>query len=478
MIREDVNANQDEQLWADKLLASLNMPASVPMRERVISLGDNAGLQLDLLITDEVVDTMWGKWSVYQPDRIKDIKFRKAFKHLLSEGVRLGFRLNRFRDVVSSLPDPEDETAWAAVLEGVIAGQDRCKVRLFLSTSQYHAYMRSKQTNKNTDYNWDAKLTQVRDRLFYELGLVYPPFDVMVDESLQVEHFRVEWNDLQLPPRKGIDADRALVNDTVDRLKLLKVQGEKAVHPANGSECALINRANVKVCEDAGLITWDNRDYTIFSIRSVLRKAAGAFINRYLIWHFLNKINLKWPNLVSEVKKQINVDLLVQTLRGLVDEQISVRDLRTILESILSSRSKINVVDSLKYTLYAHNASGVMLKRTAVKHRTTVSDYINQARIASRRYISHKYIRDISTLEEAYQLDMKIEQRLMQAEDLLPEEHTELLQTIRNKVPLTSQNPLIFTNQEIRQRMRDEIRHDFPHLVVMSYDELSPYINI
>ncbi|MCI0664788.1 MAG: FHIPEP family type III secretion protein, partial [Acidobacteria bacterium] len=471
--------NEDVQTWADKLLASISMPASATARDRVISLGADACLYLDLLVTDEVVDTIWGMWNPDQPDRIKDKKFRKAFKHMLSEGVRLGFRLNRFRDVSESLPDPDDETAWAAVFEGVIAGRDRCKARLYFCQSQYHSYMRSKLANENVDDAWDAKLTTMRDGLFYELGIVYPPFDVMLDESLEDGDFRIEWNDLRLPPRKGIDHDHALVNDTVDRLKLLNVQGETAINPANGSECALIKSADVKMCESAGLTTWDNKGYMILMISSVLRRAGGAFINRYLIWYFLNAINDVWPTLVSEVKKQINIDLLVQILRGLIDEQISVRDSRTIFESLLSSRSRI-YADASKYILFANHASGVVLDRTAFKHRVTVTDYVNLVRIASKRYISHKYTRGQNTLI-VYLLDPAIERRLRRAQSLSPLEHKELLDAVRYEVgslPPTAQNPVILTTHDIRLRMRTEIRHEFPHLAVLSYQELSPDMNI
>lgn len=479
MISGGVRVNRDEQLWADRLLASLNIPASVPVCEWVISSGADAGLYLDLLVTDEVVDTMWSLWNAEQPGRIKNIKFRKAFKQLLSEGVRLGFCLSRFRDVSGSLPDPDDEAAWAAAFEGVIAGQDRCKVRLYLSPSRYHTYIRSKQVNEISDDSWDAKLAMMRDGLFYELGMVYPPFGVMVDDSLQDDYFRIEWNDLLLPPRKGIGDNQALVNDTVDRLKLLNVDGIAAVNPVNGSECALISSADAGLCEDAGLTTWNSKDYTILMLSAVLRQAAGAFINRYLIEYFLNAINEKWPTLVREVKQQINMDLLVQVLRGLIDEQISVRDFKAILETILSSRSGI-YADASKYILFAHNASGVILEKTVDQHRISVSDYVNQVRSAFRRYISHKYTRGQNTLL-VYLLDAAIEERLKQAERLLPEEHAELLQVVRDEagnLPPTATNPVILTTHDIRLRMRTEIRHEFPHLAVLSYQELSPDMNI
>jgi type III secretion protein V len=55
------------------------------------------------------------------------------------------------------------------------------------------------------------------------------------------------------------------------------------------------------------------------------------------------------------------------------------------------------------------------------------------------------------------------------------------LTVVRDEVgnlPPTAQNPVILTTQEVRLRLRKEVAHEFPHLNVLSYQELSPDMNI
>jgi hypothetical protein len=432
-----------------------------------------------LLVTDEVAKTLWTSWNPEQPRRIEDSVFRKAFAHMLAEGVRLGFHVNRFRDIARSLPDPvADGSNWATLFEGAIAGQDRCKVRISFGPDRYRAYT---STNQDTEKekSWDGMLSMMTDGLFYELGIVYPPIGVEADEALTGDYFRVEWNDVQLPPHRGIGDDKALVNDTVDRLKLLQVQGEETVNPANGSECAFIVSEDIEKCEQAGLTTWDSRGHVILTVAAVLRKAAGAFVNRYFVWYCLNALAQTWPMLVDQVKKQVDSDVLVQIIRGLADEEISFRNLRSVLEAILSEQSRI-YVNLTKYIIFAHRASGVTIGPTLGDSIMAVADHVTNVRNAMRRYISHKYTRGGNTLV-VYLIDPEIEARLGNPQDLFTEEREELLTAIRNEVgnlPPTAQSPVILTTQEIRLRLRREVRHEFPHLAVLSYQELSPDMNI
>ena len=64
---------------------------------------------------------------------------------------------------------------------------------------------------------------------------------------------------------------------------------------------------------------------------------------------------------------------------------------------------------------------------------------------------------------------------------LEPEITQEILTAVRNEVgnlPPTAQNPVILTTMEIRRYFRKLVELEFPHLAVLSYQELSPDMNI
>ncbi|RYE91828.1 MAG: EscV/YscV/HrcV family type III secretion system export apparatus protein, partial [Oxalobacteraceae bacterium] len=80
----------------------------------------------------------------------------------------------------------------------------------------------------------------MRDGLFYELGVKFPGIRVRGNESdLAAGTYIIMINEIPLVSG-NVALDKVLVNDTVDRLSLLNIQGEEATNPANGSECAWI----------------------------------------------------------------------------------------------------------------------------------------------------------------------------------------------------------------------------------------------
>jgi type III secretion protein V len=99
-----------------------------------------------------------------------------------------------------------------------------------------------------------------------------------------------------------------------------------------------------------------------------------------------------------------------------------------------------------------------------------------------RRYISHKYTRGSSSLV-VYLLDPAIESRVVEATDrpVTDGEREKILHAIFEEVgslPQSTHNPVILTTLEARRPFRDLIEFEFPYLSVLSYQELSPEMNI
>jgi hypothetical protein len=213
--------------------------------------------------------------------------------------------------------------------------------------------------------------------------------------------------------------------------------------------------------------------------KAALRGSAGAFVNRILIDTYLSHIEQAKPALAAEVERAIDKDLLAQVLRQLVKEGVSVRDLPSILHGMLSARD-IMPVPLSKYIVFAHAATTPMLSPEDRDGSARVDDYVEYARACCRRYISHKYTRGQSTLI-VYLLDPQFEERLAQARPLTPDEINRVSIALQREMPSTRHtpsSPVILTTQECRGRLQKAIYHEFPKLAVLSYQELSPEMNI
>jgi len=302
----------------------------------------------------------------------------------------------------------------------------------------------------------------MRDGLFYELGVKFPGIRVRGNETdLPDGTYIIMINEIPLVSG-NVSLSKVLVNDTVDRLTLLNIKGEEAVNPANGSECAWIPDDFANIAEQAGLTTWDSAGYMVLHLSSVLRKNAAEFVGIQEVQNMLEQLEQAFPALVKEVvPKAVSPFQLTDILRRLVEEEISIRDLRSILQALAEWGQVEN--DTVMLTEYVRNAL--------------------------KRYISHKYTRGGNTLV-VYLLDPQIEETVRSSIQhtqsgsylaLEPEITQEILTAVRNEVgnlPPTAQNPVILTTMEIRRYFRKLVELEFPHLAVLSYQELSPDMNI
>ena len=302
----------------------------------------------------------------------------------------------------------------------------------------------------------------MRDGVFYELGVKFPGIRVRGNETdLPDGAYIVMVNEIPIVSG-NVSLEKVLVNDTVDRLTLLNIKGDEAVNPANGSECAWIPAEYSSIAEQAGLTTWDAAGYMVLHLSSILRKNAAEFVGIQEVQNMLEQLEQAFPALVKEVvPKAVSPFQLTDILRRLVEEEISIRDLRSILQALAEWGQVEN--DTVMLTEYVRNAL--------------------------KRYISHKYTRGGNTLV-VYLLDPQIEETVRSSIQhtqsgsylaLEPEITQEILTAVRNEVgnlPPTAQNPVILTTMEIRRYFRKLVELEFPHLAVLSYQELSPDMNI
>ena len=305
-------------------------------------------------------------------------------------------------------------------------------------------------------------IPMMRDGLFYELGVRYPGLRVRGNEGdLPRGAYIIMVN--EIPMVMGtVDQDKVLVNDTPERLRLLNIPAEPATNPANGNDCAWVSRDVQALCEQAGLTTWDAAGYMVLHLSAVLRKNASEFVGIQETQNMLEQLEQAFPALVKEVvPKAVSPFQLTDILRRLVEEEISIRDLRSVLQALAEWGPVEN--DTVMLTEYV--------------------------RAALKRYISHKYTRGQSTLI-VYLLEPQIEETVRSSIQhtssgsylaLEPEITQEILAAVRNEIgnlPPSAQQPVILTTMEIRRYFRKLVELEFPHLAVLSYQELSPEMNI
>ncbi|MGV3623455.1 MAG: type III secretion system export apparatus subunit SctV [Archangium sp.] len=302
----------------------------------------------------------------------------------------------------------------------------------------------------------------MRDGLFVELGVRFPGVRARGNPGLPPGAYQIQIN--EVPAVTGqATLGHILVNDTVDRLRLMNIEGFDAINPATRQPAAWVPEQHKDMLEAAGLTTWDVPGYVILHVASVLRRYAREFVGVQEVQTMLDQLEKAFPAIVKEVvPKVVTVLKLTDILGRLVEEEISIRDLRGILQA-LAEQGQLE-------------ADSVMLTE--------------HVRSALRRYVSHKYARGTNTLV-VYLLDPQIEDAIRSSIKrtsagthlaLEPDIAQEIVQAVKNEcghLPPTAQRPVILTSMDIRRYVRKLLEYEFnPPFSVVSYQELSPELNI
>ena len=302
----------------------------------------------------------------------------------------------------------------------------------------------------------------MRDGLFVELGVRFPGVRARGNPNLPPGAYQIQINEVPVVTGQAT-LGHVLCNDTVDRLKLMNIQGFEAINPATRQPAAWVPEPFRETLESAGLTTWDVSGYIILHLASVLRRHAREFVGVQETQSMLDQLEKAFPAIVKEVvPKVVNVLKLTDILGRLVEEEISVRDLRSILQSL----AEYGQVE----------ADNVMLTE--------------HVRSTLKRYVSHKYARGTGTLV-VYLLDPQIEEAIRGSIKrtsagthlaLEPEIAQEIVQAVKAEcghLPPSAQRPVILTAMDIRRYVRKLLEYDFnPPFSVVSYQELSPDLNI
>jgi type III secretory pathway component EscV len=208
-----------------------------------------------------------------------------------------------------------------------------------------------------------------------------------------------------------------------------------------------------------------------------IRRNAGDFLTVETVNYCVDLLRETFPACVDTVLKRFGTTQLVKILRSLLDEEISIRNLPQVLESLLAINGPTRV-DHGKYLVF--HADPPDLCPVSEEKRVEdlePADYASCVRMSLKRYISGKYAFGGGTLVY-YTMDPQIEMRILNLKNqpLENEERARLISAIFQKFrtqPLTSK-PVILTTVVIRRRLRELIKEEFPQLAVLCYQELAP----
>src|SRR5262249_1883885 len=160
------------------------------------------------------------------------------------------------------------------------------------------------------------------DRLFVELGMEFPPFRLVTNESLSGRSFAFTVNDVTSPPFLGLAPDQCLINETAERATTLNAL--PMTNAATGKPGSVIAIDEKAAADALGLTVWDQWQYLALCLAEFLRGHAWRMVHRSGVGDQLRIAERYFPSLVSTFRAKHPDEELTIVLRQLVRDRVSV----------------------------------------------------------------------------------------------------------------------------------------------------------
>lgn len=306
----------------------------------------------------------------------------------------------------------------------------------------------------------NEELLKIRRALYFDLGVPFPGIQLRFNDTLPPETYNILLSEVPVSQGK-LRPGYLLVRESTQNLDALQIAHETDKKFLPNIPTVWVSADLKEPMAKAGLSFMDPGQVLTYHLAFVLRKYSADFLGIQETKFLLSSMEARFPDLVREATRVLPIQKVAEILQRLVSEDISVRNLRTVLEALIEWGQKEK--DSVLLTEYV---------------RSTL-----------KRHISHKYSSGQNVLP-AYMLAPNVEDTMRGAIRqtsagsylaLDPATSKRLVENIKRTVgDLTNsaQKPVLLTSMDIRRYLRKMIEQELYELPVLSYQELTQDINI
>ncbi|MDI9331886.1 MAG: type III secretion system export apparatus subunit SctV [Alphaproteobacteria bacterium] len=308
--------------------------------------------------------------------------------------------------------------------------------------------------------NLRAEINKARLQIYFRLGVSLPPIEVRRGESLLDDHYRIFV--AEIPSADGeVVPNHFLIFDDVRNLDLYDISYTEKDELIPRMKAIWVNESEKSQLESANIRYKNELETITYHAEFVFAKYVGQFIGIQEVRQLLTRMESSYPDLVKEVQRIVPIQMMAELFKRLVQEFVSIRDLRTILSAMIEWGAK--------------EKDPVVL--------------VEHIRISLSRQLSHQYTARNNVLSGIL-LDVEIEETIRNAIrqtsagsylSLPPDISKGIVQKVRDvALPiLANGSPCsLITAMDVRRYIRRMVESELPELPVLSYQELATDITL
>ena len=299
------------------------------------------------------------------------------------------------------------------------------------------------------------RIGQIRRQTAIDFGIVLPSIRVRDNLQLAPNTYQVKLKGVALESG-DVYPDRSLAMNSMGGEDNPNIIGIKAIEPAFHLPAIWIEEKDKEYAEMVGYTVVSASAVISTHLTELIRKNAADILTRHDIAQLIENLKKEVSeDYVNDLMKDVATSDVQQVIQNLLREKVSVRDLRTILETISleikKNRNPNYLTEQCRLAL-ARNIANQNLSDTGELLAITLSQEVEQV-----------IAQGVNPDGESLTLDPDFVKQLM---DSLNFEFEKAIQQ-------TGSQPVILCSSPIRMIFRKLIERTYPQIAIMSYNEVT-----
>ena len=304
------------------------------------------------------------------------------------------------------------------------------------------------------------RIKSVRRQFALEMGFIVPPLHIRDNLQLKSSEYGILIKGVEVS-RGSIMTGRLLAMNpgTIEK----EIDGIQTTEPTFGLPAVWITTSDKQKAQMAGYTVVDPSTVITTHIKETIKRHASELLGRQETQALIDKFKESNPKVIEElIPDVLSLGKVQKVLQNLLKEQISIRDLRTILEQLADYGPSSKDTDIL-------------------------TEYVRQAmaRPITKQFQSADGSLSVMTLDRGVEELIQSSIQRTEVASFLALEPTvaekllvKLQEAVEAMSPQIETSPVLLASPGIRHHLRKFIERFIPDLAVLSHSEIIPSVQI
>jgi flagellar biosynthesis protein FlhA len=304
------------------------------------------------------------------------------------------------------------------------------------------------------------RIKSVRRQFALEMGFIVPPLHIRDNLQLKSSEYGILIKGVEVS-RGSIMTGRLLAMNpgTIEK----EIDGIQTTEPTFGLPAVWITTSDKQKAQMAGYTVVDPSTVITTHIKETIKRHASELLGRQETQALIDKFKESNPKVIEElIPDVLSLGKVQKVLQNLLKEQISIRDLRTILEQLADYGPSTQDTDIL--TEYVRQA----MARPITKQFQSADGSLSV--VTLDRGVEELIQSSIQRTDVASFLALEP----TVAEKLL----VKLQEAVEAMSPQIETSPVLLASPGIRHHLRKFVERFIPDLAVLSHSEIIPSVQI